>query len=85
MTIVCECGAKLRMDPLGAAAYFNGGMRLFWQRHGHAPGKVSYLCECGERHDSGPLRHPDGPKVMMATDLIWYSKHQVCIVRGSRN
>jgi hypothetical protein len=85
MIILCECGAKMELDMVEAVAFFNGQSAAFWKRHGHAPGRVTYWCECGEQHRSGPLRHPAGPKIMMATDLVWYAKHQGCLFRGRSN
>lgn len=85
MIIACDCGAKIELDMVQAVAYFNGQGAAFWRRHGHAPGKVTYLCECGATHLSGPMRHPAGPKIMMASALLWYADHQACLFRGRRN
>lgn len=86
MIIVCECGAKLELDAVQAIAYFNGQAGAFWRRHGHAPGTVTYTCECGAQRLSGPRQHPrGGMRAMMSADLLWHAAHQACLWRGRIN
>lgn len=70
MKIKCDCGQELALRK-----EFFGDAHEFWKQHGHFPGRIEFLCDCGASLVSGP---ESGlmPVETYNRDFDWYLDHE---------
>ena len=69
--IKCECGDSFEL-PEG---FFDSKVAYeFWQRHGHFPDSIKFVCDCGAKRLSGPSTGL-GPEECGTQDAHWVKKH----------